>query len=217
MPFGKRASRCCCDPVVSPCSCNGDFDNFQVVITGMTDVACSGNATLFNGTHTIGRGDNYPALSHTCFGKKGFRIAEYNHAFCSYGVAECEQQSVSTTDGCFGTGSNPGFFFSAGCGYIDARVRTSPTNAASNFLLQVSISTTHSTSTDRVYEYWVWEADIPKVNCTSVVNQSLTKVSEQTWSDVGINCDNTFPRGPDVFPCSDCNSMSSATVTVTLL
>ena len=211
MPFGKRASRCCCDPVVSPCKCTGDFDNFQVVITGMADVDCSGNATLFNGTHTIGRGDNYPELSHNCFGRKGFGLAEYSEAVCSYGVASCGQVSSSLTS-CF-SGSNP---IGPGCGFIDCRVRTSPTAPSTNFLLQVQCSTNHISNMDNAVEYWIWQADIPIVACTNVVNQSLTLVDEQTLSDIGVWCGG-FPPIVYEYPCGDCNSMSSATVKVTLL
>ena len=212
MPFGKRASRCCCDPVVSPCKCTGDFDDFQVVITGMADVDCSGNATLFNGTHTIGRGDNYPVLSHTCFGRKGFGLAEYSEQGCSYGVPFCSQVSSSTSS-CFSSGSNP---IGPGCGFIDCRVRTSPTAPSTNFLLQVSCSTWHISNGDNAVEYWIWEADIPIVACTSVVNQSLTLVDERTLSDIGVWCVGEYPIEWH-YPCNDCNSMSSATVKVTLL
>lgn len=220
MTFGRRPSRCCCDPIVSPCQCTGSFNTFEISISGVTDVSCSGNADNFNGTHLIDRGDgdcNDPPNTNRCWGTKQTKGDECLYLTCSYGEATCNNLAANTAD-CEDAICT--FPFNSedlcGCCSITAYVRTSPTDPVNNMLLQVRMGIWHVCLLDYCADTCTFEADIAKTACTSVISESLTLVDSSYISDgSGYDCDSSTPYDP-VNPCGKCVDFDSATVTMTL-
>ena len=217
MTFGKR-NQCCCGPIESPCDCTGTFTTFEIGISGVADVDCSGNATYFNGTHTFDRGDgdcNEPHNTDLCWGRKFFKGEECLAIACSYGVATCNTQAAELDDCetllCGVRGTSEG----CACSFVTAYVRQSPTDSVNKMLLQVTLHFVNLLPLDFQADYAVFEADIAKSACTSVSSQSLTLVSSSYIDEAGIDCDPFWPIEKE-YPCNKCIDFDSATVTMSL-
>ena len=214
MTFGKR-NRCCCNPIESPCECTGVFTTFEIGVSGVADVNCSGNASGFNGTHTFDRGDGdceSPHNTDLCWGRKFFKGSECLYISCSYGVGACPTQSAEAAD-CETTFCDTlNIGEGCACSIIQAFVRQSPTDSVNNMLLEVRLQFVNQAPLDIAIDYAVFQADISKSACTDVSAQPLTLASSSYIDDVRIFC---YPEGYS-YPCGKCIDFDSATITMTL-